>query len=206
MTARRSRRPAVVLFLLCLGLGYVVYTELQSGPVELGAMAVPAERPEPAPAPSPEPAFTLPPLADFAETLERPLFLPSRRPLAPDEEAPNQTATVPGRNLFTLMGVIISPDERMAIMKRRKGGEILRVVEGQWTDGWLVEAILPDRIALRHGEETEEVEIKDISPPERRRERPDKRRRRPREQPPAGEREPAQEPAQEPAAEPDSGS
>ncbi len=159
--ARRSRRPTVLLLLLCLGLGYAVYAELGSGPADPADLTVTKVAPEPAAVPLAEPAFTLPPLGDFSETVARPLFLPSRRPLAPAEDAPAEAGVV--RNLFTLMGVIISADERMALVKRRKTGEVLRLIEGQRVDGWLVEAIMPDRLALSHGAETEEVVLKDAA-------------------------------------------
>ncbi len=158
--ARRSRRPTVLLLLLCLGLGYAVYAELGSGPADPADLTVTKVAPEPAAVPPAEPAFTLPPLGDFSETVARPLFLPSRRPLAPAEDAPAEAVT---RDLFTLMGVIISADERMALVKRRKTGEVLRLIEGQRVDGWLVEAIMPDRLALSHGEEAEEVVLKDAA-------------------------------------------
>ncbi len=162
--ARRSRRPTVLLLLLCLGLGYAVYAELGSGPADPADLTVTKVAPEPAAVAPAEPAFTLPPLGDFSETVARPLFLPSRRPLAPAEDAPAEAVT---RDLFTLMGVIISADERMALVKRRKTGEVLRLIEGQRVDGWLVEAIMPDRLALSHGEETEEVVLKDVARPPR---------------------------------------
>lgn len=179
--ARPNGRPTAFLIVLCLVLGgYVVYAERGSSPTDPAVVPGPAP-PKPAALPPPQPAFTLQPLDDFSETLARPLFLPSRRPLAPGEDAPQQAGAM--RNLFTLMGVIISDEERMALVKRRKTGEVLRLIEGQQVDGWQVEAIMPDRVTLRHDEETEEVELKDAVRPQRRKGRPADRRARPTAQP-----------------------
>lgn len=190
--ARRNRRPTVFLLVLCLVLGYVVYTELRSGPAEPALVTEAAVAPEPAAVPPAEPAFTLPPLEDFSETVARPLFLPSRRPLAPAEDASAEAGVM--RDLFTLIGVIIFADERMALVKRRETGEVLRLIEGQRVDGWLVEAIMPDRVTLSHGEETEEVELKDVARPARKKGQPADRRAEPTAQPaPAPQTAPAEE-------------
>ena len=196
--ARRSGRPTALLLLLCLVLGYAVYMELRSGPDEPGDLTVTeaAVAPKPAAVPPAEPAFTLPPLEEFSETVARPLFLPSRRPLAPADDAPAEAGVV--RNLFTLMGVIISTDERMALVKRRKSGEILRLIEGQRVDGWLVEAIMPDRVTLSQGEATEEMVLKDaVRPPRKKARGADRRKGRttkpppsPAQKAPAGKTEP----------------
>ena len=194
--ARRSRRPTALLLLLSLVLGYVVYAELRSGPAEPALVTEAAVAPKPAAVLPAEPAFALPPLEEFSETVARPLFLPSRRPLAPAEDAPKPAAVT--RNLFTLMGVIISADERMALVKRRKTGEVLRLVEGQRVDGWLVEAIMPDRVTLRQGEATEDVVLKDaVRPPREKRRGADRRKGRtakpppsPMQKAPAGKTEP----------------
>jgi hypothetical protein len=186
MTIRRQsrRRASVLLLLLCLGLGYALYNVIGSGGVDRTLVASAPVPPETqAPAPSPPP-FALAPLEDFSETMERPLFLPSRRPLVA-EDAPQQIGQGVERNLFTLMGVIIAPDERMAIVERRRTGDVLRLVEGQQVDGWLVDAILPDRMRLTYGEVTDEVVLEDKPRPQRKKEQ---RRQRA----PAAERGPAE--------------
>lgn len=171
MTVRGQsrRRPSVLLLLLCLGLGYALYAEIDSGGVDRTLVASAPVPPEPqAPAPSTAP-FSLARLENFSETMERPLFLPSRRPLVA-EDGPQQVGQGVERNLFTLMGVVIAPDERMAIVQRLRTGEVLRLVEGQQVDGWLVDAILPDRMRLTYGEVTDEVILEDKPRPQRKKE------------------------------------
>ena len=103
------------------------------------------------------------PLDDFSEIAQRPLFIPSRRPLPPNTEPPRPGPRTAERHRFTLKGVVIVGDERMAVLvnQRRRSRTVLRVVEGQQIDGWLVEAIMPDRVVLRQGETREEVALRD---------------------------------------------
>ncbi len=174
--SRGGRRPSALLIGLCLILGGVIYLELSFGPSPSAALPI-----APGPAPSaafpialgpPEPAvllmadpgFTMKPLDDFSEIARRPLFIPSRRPLPPDTEPPGPGPRKAERHRFILKGVVILGDERMAVLviQRRRNRTVLRVVEGQQIDGWLVEAIMPDRVVLRQGETREEVVLRDI--------------------------------------------
>ena len=140
----------------------MIYLELSVGPSHPAASPVAPDPPEPAVLPVADPGFTMKPLDDFSEIARRPLFIPSRRPLPPDTEAPRPGPRKAERHRFTLKGVVIGADERMAVLQRRRGRTALRVVEGQQIDGWLVEAILADRVVLRQGETTEEVVLRDI--------------------------------------------
>ncbi len=160
--SRGGRRPSNLLIGLCLILGGVIYLELSFVPSPPAASRIALGPPEPAVLPVADPGFTMKPLGDFSEIARRPLFIPSRRPLPPDTEAPRPGPRKAERHRFTLKGVVIVADERMAVLQRRRGRTALRVVEGQQIDGWLVEAILADRVVLRQGETTEEVVLRDI--------------------------------------------
>ena len=70
-------------------------------------------------------------------------------------------------NLFNLVGVVISSNERVALVTRRRGGEILRLVEGQDVDGWRVDAIRPESVTLSAGEVTEVLKLTDAERPKR---------------------------------------
>ena len=59
------------------------------------------------------------------------------------------------------MGVVISTDRRLALLRRASGPEVLRVSEGQEIDGWRVATIEPDRVVLRQGDAVEEVTLED---------------------------------------------
>ena len=118
-----------------------------------------------------ETVAALPLIANFAETVTRPLFMPTRRPPEPEEEVVEATAPTVGRNLFSLLGIVISADERIALVTRRRTGEMLRLVVGQHIDGWRVETIRSDRITLRQGDETEVIKLTDAQRPKRRKKR-----------------------------------
>ncbi|MCH7775909.1 MAG: hypothetical protein IH878_05125 [Gemmatimonadetes bacterium] len=162
--SRGGRRPSALLIGLCLILGGVIYLELSFGPSHPAASPIAPDPPEPAVLLVADPGFTMKPLDDFSEIARRPLFIPSRRPLPPDTEPPRPGPRKAERHRFTLKGVVIVGDERMAVLviQRRRSRTVLRVVEGQQIDGWLVEAILPDRVVLRQGETREEVALRDI--------------------------------------------
>lgn len=162
--SRGGRRPSALLIGLCLILGGVIYLELSFGPSHPAASPIAPGPPEPAVLPVADPGFTMKPLDDFSEIAQRPLFIPSRRPLPPDTEPPRPGPRKAERHRFTLKGVVIVGDERMAVLviQRRRSRTVLRVVEGQQIDGWLVEAIMPDRVVLRQGETREEVALRDI--------------------------------------------
>ncbi len=161
---RGGRRPSALLIGLCLILGGVIYLELSIGPSPPAASPIPIApgRPEPAVLLVADRGFTMKPLDDFSEIARRPLFIPSRRPLPPDTEPPRPGPRKGERHRFTLKGVVIVGDERMAVLQRRRSRTVLRVVEGQQFDGWLVEAIMADRVVLRQGETREEVALRDI--------------------------------------------
>ncbi len=164
MKSRRQGggRPSALLIGLCLILGGVIYLELSFGPSPPAASLIALGPPEPAVLLAADPGFTMKPPDDFSEIARRPLFIPSRRPLPPDTEPPRQAPRKVERRRFTLKGVVIVADERMAVLQRRRSRKVLRVVEGQQIDGWLVEAIMPDRVVLRQGETREEVALRDI--------------------------------------------
>jgi general secretion pathway protein N len=179
MSGRKTRRrPSLLLIALCLALGYHVWRVLEAGPVAIDAGAAP---PPPAPivvAPR-ETIAELPRIDEFAETVARPLFMATRRPPEPEEEVVEEAKTGAQRNLFNLLGIVISSDERVALVTRRRGGEMLRLVVGQYIDGWRVETIRSDRMTLSQGDETEVLKLTDAQRPKRRKKRAAKQQQEP---------------------------
>ena len=187
-SAKAGRRSALLPFVLCLALGYLIYFELGSAPTLLRA--------DPADPPSPEriaalpdrPVFAMPPIESFSEIAARPLFSESRRPPGPAAEPEPEPETKPGkaaavvvrRGLFVLVGVVITARTRLAIVRQRTAREAVRLVEGQQIEGWTVDSIQPDRVLFRQGAAVEEVRLDDsIAPPPPRR----PKRRTPKERP-----------------------
>ncbi len=81
-------------------------------------------------------------------------------------EAKDEAARRAAENPFALIGVVISADKRVALLRQRGSPEFLRVVEGQRAEGWLVEAILPDRVILADGDVIEVLELRDAPRPQ----------------------------------------
>ncbi len=124
--------------------------------------------------------FSLPPIETFSETTERPLFLPDRRPPVIDETQEEVEDVESG--LFTLLGIIVSPTQRIALVKVRGSQEVLQLSEGQQANGWTVLQISPGDVIFESNDKTETIELIDIKPPPTR--RPTARERRQRQQSP----------------------
>jgi hypothetical protein len=154
MTARRRSRVLGPLLLgaVCAGLAGVLYNEFRAlgeAPFEGSSNG---ETPTVAPLP-PDPVFTLPPAEDFAAIVERPVFSPSRRPLATAAPVADQGGD------FVLVGIVISDGKPFALVRPQPGAPPVRVDEGGVIAGWTAEAILADMIRFRRGEATIELDL-----------------------------------------------
>lgn len=158
---RGGRRP--FLLTLCLILGALIALELEFGLAPKPVIPAAPGRSEPLALAVAESIGHMPQLSHFSEVVSRPLFAPSRRPAPPELEAPEPAPKVISLR-FVLRGVVIHGAERVAIVQRKDAGEFLRLVEGQVIDGWLVEAIVPDRVVFRHeaGDLMEQVELREV--------------------------------------------
>ena len=105
-----------------------------------------------------------PAISTFAEVVERPLFTPSRRP--PPPKTDSTIAASPEKpETFDLIGVIISADRRMALLRTVASSEVMQAVEGQSIGGWEVHAIKPTQVVLRRGNDSEVIKINDAAKP-----------------------------------------
>lgn len=124
----------------------------------------------PAPAPQAQPSdaaatdavqdeFTLKPVEDYAEMVERPLFVRGRRPPPPSEgraggqDGENETPA----GQIALSGVLITGKHRVALLRLEGDPKVIHVSEGQEAGGWLLEKIDSDRVVLRRGDTSTEV-------------------------------------------------
>jgi general secretion pathway protein N len=101
-------------------------------------------------------------LSAFGEIVARPLFSPTRRP--PPVREQTATATVAQPETFALIGVIISTEGRMALLRTIATDEVQRAVEGQSVGGWEVGAINPTHVVLQRGKDKEVIKINDADP------------------------------------------
>lgn len=103
-----------------------------------------------------------PPMSTFTEIVARPLFEPSRRP-PPPKPPDSPTPSVPALQPFDLIGVVLSPRGRTALLRPRAKGDVLRVVEGQKISGWKVSEIRSTHVILQRGDSSEDGDIVKIT-------------------------------------------
>jgi len=100
--------------------------------------------------------FTLPPLASFAEVIERPLFSSSRRPMA------SETRQHIDRPLSaSLAGIVISASSSSIIVAQGDPPLLTRLKQGDELDGWSVGSIEPNRVLFRRGSEEQQLKLHD---------------------------------------------
>ncbi len=161
MARPANRVLPLVACAACLGFGYMVYAEL-SHPLEPVELARPGDGSASVARAPPPVSVSAPPLRGFSETLKRPLFRESRRPAPPGTE---KSAAAPTALPLRLIGVIITPDRRTALIRQSRSAEISELSVGQSVQGWSLERILPDRIVMRSGDIRETYRLEAEAPP-----------------------------------------
>lgn len=157
-----SHLPTGFLVLSCLALGTVLAFELVEDvslapQVTAAAPAVP-EIPERGPV-----SFEPPDPEAFEVIGERPLFSPSRRPFVPpaaDEPAAGPDEPPPEPLLAELIGVVLTADQRAAMVQEEGASSPRRVAVGQSVAGWRVVEVEPSRAVFRRGEEVQVLELR----------------------------------------------
>jgi len=155
------------LLALCAWLGVELNEQLNASPAVSGAPAPKAAKgPDVRLAAPSGQAFSMPAMAALAEMVDRPLFFEGRK--RPVDDAPVAGVTVPESkpaNKVVLTGIVISPDEKVALVKSLGTKEAVSLTVGQRIDSWKLEEIRADRILIRWGDQVEEVKIEDNKAP-----------------------------------------
>lgn len=104
----------------------------------------------------------LPPLETYKETTARPLFTPTRQPAPPPLPVTAMAPPKPAmkRGQFMLVGVTMTKDKNIALLREVAGGKTVRAERGQVINGLTVEKVEPEKVTLRFEGETEEVVLK----------------------------------------------
>lgn len=149
------RNPLIAaLALACAVLAAIVAFELLMAPG--GAPSASARKAAPAE------SKLLPPLASasaeqvYPETVNRPLWIPTRRPAPVATVAPASFA----RGQFILQGVIVAGGTRIAMLREKTSGRVHRVEKGRDVNGIQVAEIEPEKVTLAQGDEREVVELR----------------------------------------------
>ena len=146
---------------ICMASGYLVYEQLRQPALQLprfeplGAYTAQAE-------PTQQTIdFRMPAQGQFSQLVSRPPFTQSRRP----SQAKPRTSRAPARPItkpqLSVVGIVIKPEERIALVRKQGRTEIARLKRGERVEGWLVEGILPDRVLLSHHERLLEIELRE---------------------------------------------
>ncbi len=115
------------------------------------------------PAPPPESElvpdrFSLPPLSQYPQTVERPLFMETRRPNPPvSATATPKLEAAPPVN-FKLMGVLATPEGKMVLIADAKG-KYRRLKTKDAYEGWEIADIQSDRVVLEQAGFTEDLKL-----------------------------------------------
>jgi len=160
---RRRQRIGPLLGPLAL-LGAILAYEIMAGPFFVPDPPT-ASSGANAPVVSPnQPPPVRPDISGLSEIVARPLFVQTRRPLPPKAQG-KVAENEPKAEMPDLIGVIISKDTRMVLLRTNSTSEVLRAVEGQNVGGWEVRAIKPTQVVLQRGDESEVIKINNVVPP-----------------------------------------
>lgn len=104
-------------------------------------------------------AFELPPLTEYREIVERPLFSDTRRPAPDAPEVIAESEPETEEQKFTLIGVMVTPDLQIALVEADEQGKVARLKIGEKTNGWTLESVESNKVVLRKGESLRELPL-----------------------------------------------
>lgn len=152
--------PAALLFLLALVLLYVIGE--QTGWGQRVTLATPRANLQQAKMALAllQPEFALPPLEQtYTETVGRPLFVPTRRP-PPPPPPPQPVLPTMRKGQFMLVGVILTKEKDVALLREMANGKISRVEKGKEINGMRLEKLEPEKATLTQWGDREELVLK----------------------------------------------
>lgn len=148
------------LTVLCLGLLGVVAVELNweagSAPSAAPPAASPASSSGASAAPAADAAWQLAPIERYAEVVERPLFVPARRPPRAPGGAPAPEAAGGG---LRLVGVLLDARRQVALLRDGDSPWLVRVQPGEALGDWTLAEVHRDHVVLRRGAATRIVAV-----------------------------------------------
>lgn len=107
------------------------------------------------------PIIAIAPEVAYPETTARPIFTPTRRP-APEAPAAAQSTFQKGQ--FVLQGVIVVGDNRVAMLREKSSGRVIRIERGREVNGLKVVEIQPETVTLSLGSEEEKLSLSVLKP------------------------------------------
>ncbi|MCL2872271.1 MAG: hypothetical protein FWF41_04735 [Betaproteobacteria bacterium] len=98
------------------------------------------------------------PLEARKETVNRPLFTPTRQPAPPSDATAG--ANKVDRGLYILSGTAIQGQTRIAFLRNAKDNKPTTVRVGDMVDGMKVSVVTADKVVLTAGGQEEELQLK----------------------------------------------
>lgn len=166
-TSRLSWRLLTILLALNATFGGLLALELNRTDDDF---LISEPRPTAAVAPSPaavegkKPAAHpgLAPIEAYITIVERPLFIPGRRPIMAETVAPAAPGSLPA-----LRGMIMSDERTAAVFQLPDTAQYVLGAKGEMVGGWRIEDITPDRVVLSNNAARRVLQLEDLAAPRR---------------------------------------
>jgi type II secretory pathway component PulC len=106
-------------------------------------------------------SFSIAPLDEYQEIVERPLFYETRRPPSPEvpevavQEEPQEEQPL----ALTLIGVMVTSDAKVALVQNDDTNKVERLKLGDEIGGWEVQFIDSDNVVINKSDETKELAL-----------------------------------------------
>lgn len=160
MIREKVIRPRVLLLLLvnALLLLLLVYqiTAMQQQENPSAAKAIAPDEPAMA---ERKRAHNVRSIDDYAEVVNRPLFNLERRPLELESEAQDEVDA----QAFNLIGVVLTPEQQVAIIYSKNQKRPVKVAQWEWIDGWRLVSVQASVVELRKGPRSVELALQRAS-------------------------------------------
>ena len=163
-------RLSAVLFALVVVFGALLVWQLRGAPAGDTPIEAAAAQDPPMVRPSAIARRIVPPLDEFTQTLERPLFARTRRPppleqsvASPQPLAPEMPKSTPFA--LELSAVVLQTDRQFALFRQAAQSSLLKAEVGQSVDGWVVSEIRADGVRLERGAERQELVLRTFKAP-----------------------------------------
>ena len=102
-----------------------------------------------------------PSLAVYSEITDRPLFSPTRRPLAPSAATSSKAGRAANQfsKLWKLTGVVMAGDDSYVLVESRRDRRTEHLLPGELIDGWRLDEISANGVTLVSGSESVRLEL-----------------------------------------------
>lgn len=163
----KTAMAGLALWLLIGGLAAgAVFWQWQHPPqLQTLAQAAPGATP-PLSLPAAPSLFQLPPLEHYNDIVTHPVFIATRQPEPPPENASAERPPVGPEPAPTLLGIMIMPQATVVLLRpEQPGAKTVRLRVGEMVGEWRLDAVFPNRVVLSKGATQQELALVRPKPP-----------------------------------------